>query len=228
MSWSKSSWSTNFSSKKYSNVIARRRIENRVKKIILLARLRRVKGASSRCKTAFTPHQSLSRRIFAWLCSLPMLAVQHPPLSFENLFPSYLNAALPHRSSTPSQAECSRRASINFYLVQRQTEWNWSIPSRVGHERKGGKGERGGSVQSAFSFRLSSDDLQDFSLEKRFIFIARSLLLDIKRRMKTRFGWWSIQQEEFSQQSLRSNFSLKNGDGGCLSGEISKDILGRI
>lgn len=60
-----------------------------------------------------------------------MLAVQHPPLSFENLFPSYLNAALPHRSSTPSQAECSRRASINSYLVQRQTEWNWSIPSRT-------------------------------------------------------------------------------------------------
>lgn len=137
------------------------------------------KGASSRSKTAFTPHQSLSRRIFAWLCLAPSprspCNIRLLPSGFENLFLSYLNAVLP---SSPSKqhAECSRRASINSYLVQRQTEWNWSIPSFASSEKKNEREEKAieQSVQSAFSFRLSSDDLP-FIFPLKTVYLHRAI-----------------------------------------------------
>lgn len=138
----------------------------------------------------FTPHQSLSRRIFACASLAPLAS----KICFRLILTS---RRLPNERT-------KRRTSINSYLVQRQTEWNWSIPSRVEHERKERERIRAICVFLSVIQRRPST----ISPRKRFIFIARSPL-DIKRRIK--HPWWSSKDSRTSLPFVRSNFSLKNG-----------------
>lgn len=95
-----------------------------------------------------------------------------------------------------------RSTSINSYLVQRQTEWNWSLSSRVEHERK--ERER---IRAICVF-LSVYPATTFNdLPSKTIYLHRAISVGYQTKDQTS----SSKDSRTSLPFVRSNFSLKNG-----------------
>lgn len=207
--------------------IARRRDGNRVKKDNPACSVKRV--LKERVTRQPSRHITLCPDEFS-PGSLLTLLVQHPPLL--PLLASKICFRLILTSRRPS-IEAARRVfapRLHKFLSRPKTNRVELIHSLFrASEKKNGRGETANPCNLRFHSGYPTDDLP-LIFPSKTIYLHRAISV-----VGFSNGGWKHHpsapsgKKNSGEQSLRSNFSLKNGGTvGCLSSEISKDILGRI